>query len=171
MEYTILLQEKKSTNQPLHIARIIQDYAEQSGYKLCLILLDRETQFQRNIAGKQIEASDRLNVPDKIPRVIESIYRNLKFRIRDREGNSTNRKQRAGIRQGCPLSPYLFVCVMTVIVHDIHLVVDYILAGRTAEPFDFWELLYADDTMLIGSRARELNILLKEIINKVINTT
>ena len=32
--------------------------------------------------------------------------------------------------------------------------------------FPEWELLYADDTMLIGSRARELNILLKAIENE-----
>ena len=29
--------------------------------------------------------------------------------------------------------------------------------------FDYWELLYADDTLLIGNRARELNMLLHAI--------
>ena len=38
-------------------------------------------------------------------------------------------------------------------------------------PLNVWELMYADDTMLVGTRAREINILLAEIGKNVESTT
>ena len=108
-----------------------------------------------------VEALDRLGVPAKVIRVISALYGEPKFRIRDRQGNSIWRRQRAGIRQGCPLSPYLFVRLMTVIFDDIHWEANSKLNFLNQfGPLDVWELMYADDTMLVGTRAREINILL-----------
>ena len=53
---------------------------------------------------------------------------------------------------------------MTVMFHDIHMRLDYTLAGRSFEGVNVWELLYADETMLIRKRARELNLLIQAII-------
>ena len=53
-------------------------------------------------------------------RAIARIYRQPKFRIDSKDGNSWEKTQKTGIRQGCPLPPYLFIVVMTVMLHDIH---------------------------------------------------
>ena len=71
-----------------------------------------------------ILAMERLNIPTKVVNILKPLYTNPQFRIKDMEGFSTYRKQRAGIRQGCPLSPYLFVCLMSVIFYDIHEALD-----------------------------------------------
>ena len=155
--------KKRSTSQPLFIARRIQDFAEASGDKLFLVFLDWEKAFDKIDQQMMIEAIERLNVPSKLIDMLKAIYKNPQFCIRDSEGNSTWRKQRAGIRQGCPLSPYLFICLMTVMFDDIHTQVDHKIAGHQTDCFNYWELIYADDTMLIGNRARELNILLAAI--------
>ena len=47
--------------------------------------------------------------------------------------------------------------------HDIHERTWDRIAGKHIDCFSSWELLYADDTLLIGNRSRELNILLAEI--------
>jgi hypothetical protein len=47
--------------------------------------------------------------------------------------------------------------------HDIHLEVEGKLLNHNLDFFNHWELIYADDTMLIGKRAREINILLAAI--------
>lgn len=66
--------------------------------------------------------------------------------------------------QGCPLSPYLFICLMSIMFKDIHTNVEHKLCHWGAPDHMSWlEMIYADDTMLVGRRARELNILIAEI--------
>ena len=84
-------------------------------------------------------------------RVIQGIYRNRSFTVRDAGCTSSPHQQLFGICQGCPLSPFLFVMVMSVLMHDAKQQLQahpryYRQAGDEIE-----ELLYADDTLLIHS--------------------
>ena len=57
-------------------------------------------------------------------------------------------KPYAGICQGCPLSPFLFVILMTVLIHDARANLSQQVGATQAE-----KLLYADDTLLLGVSA------------------
>ena len=85
-----------------------------------MLFLDWEDTFDKVDQTMLANALFRLNIPDKILNIIESFYVNPQFRVKDSEGTSRYRRQNAGIRQGFPLSPYLFILLMAVIFHDIH---------------------------------------------------
>jgi len=51
--------------------------------------------------------------------VIAAIYAGRDFRVRDCSAESSSRQQQhSGISQGCPLSPFLFVMLMSVLMQD-----------------------------------------------------
>ena len=113
-----------------------------------MVLLDWEKAFDKISHDKLIEACRRLNILEKMVNNIAAIYKSPKFIVRDKENESGVKQQFSGIRQGCPLSPYLFLLVMTVMFADIKRKNRKLKKGNLPF-FDFGEILYADDTLLI----------------------
>ena len=109
----------KSTSQPIHIYRRIQEIHEEAGLELVTILLGWEKAFDKIHQGRLLDALKRIGIPLKMVRVVEAIYRNPEFSVKEMGKRSSERRQNSGIRQGCPLPPYLFIIVMTVIMRDI----------------------------------------------------
>ena len=155
--------KKRSTSQPLFIARRLMDIAERQRSPLTLILLDWAKAFDKIDQTKLIEALIRIKVPDKIIAVIKNIYANAQFRVVTKENQSNFYKQCAGIRQGCPLSPYLFTIVMTAIFQDIK---QMLKTPRQLAPIpgiNYAEVLYADDTLIFGTHTQSINKFLQAI--------
>ena len=118
METPIWIQGEKEYSAS-NVYRRLQDIAERSDEPLTMIFLDWEKAFDKVYQDELINAVRRMNIPEKMKRVLESVNRNPRFRSKDRDGKSEWRKQRTGIRQGCPLSPYLFVTVMASLFADV----------------------------------------------------
>ena len=85
-------------------------------------------------------------------RNIEAIYKNAEFEVFGHMGSSTTRKQRSGIRQGCPLSPYLLIIVMHVLFYDLEnkLIDEKKLNAINTVIDGLWDLEYADDTIFFN---------------------
>ena len=63
-------------------------------------------------------ALNRIGVYRPYVEIIEDLYSNQTFTIRDYNGQNVTATSHTGIRQGCPLSTYLFIMVMTVMFYD-----------------------------------------------------
>ena len=112
----------KSTSHAIFMARRLQEitrYFGKSRTASTLILLDWEKAFDKVSQQKMLEVLRRLQVPDKIYRLIKDFYTNPEFKVCSGNNESEWNFQYSGIRQGCPLSPYLFVLVMGALFADI----------------------------------------------------
>ena len=86
--------------------------------------------------------------------MVEGIYAQRTFVVRDAFLTSSAHCQAAEIAQGCPLSPYLFTVVMTIVLLDASKLRGEVGGPLQEKPYIATnELLYADDSMLIGSDA------------------
>lgn len=153
----------KSTAQAIYVARRLLDLSDRQGTNLTMILLDWEKAFDKIDQDRMLEALKRLCVPDRILKLIKLIYTKPMFRVVCGNNKSEYRQQKTGIRQGCPLSPYLFVLVMSVMFKDIKARLNTPKQKEPIKGIEFAEVLYADDTLLFGTHTQNINILLKQI--------
>jgi len=149
----------KSTSHAIYVIRRIQDYAESKGTRLSLSLLDWEKAFDKIQHDKLILALKRMGFNAHFCDVIKNCYRDPTFFVKDAYGCSSHKRQSAGIRQGCPLSPYLFVIVMSCVDFDIRSKSSRV-ANNRIPGLTFDMVYYADDTILFSTDNRALNELL-----------
>ena len=158
----------RSTSQAISIARRMFEAAETcQSPGLVAVLLDWSKAFDRIKHDTLLDALRRFGIPLDMLNMIEAIYKHRSFVLRDPVANSSERPQAAGIAQGCPLSPYLFVIVQSVMFFDVdNRMVG--LHGDIQEPnyLACSDLLYADDTMLLSSDSGKLQTLLNTVIDE-----
>jgi len=93
-----------------------------------------------------------------------AIYSGRRFQLQHCAETSAERVQPSGIWQGCPLSPFLFVMIMSVLMVDAVRELpecdkSLLLKG------DLSDLLYADDTLLLSVSASSLEHFLEAVSN------
>ncbi|CAE7214369.1 unnamed protein product, partial [Symbiodinium natans] len=110
-----------------------------------------------------LTALSRYGVPPHLTALINNIYTSPQFTVAAAGKQSTREEASAGIRQGCPLSPYLFLIVHGMVMHDVD---RELTAHGGSLPWlysqnqPFYDLAYADDTALIASTAHRAEQLL-----------
>ena len=132
---------------------------------LYFLFLDWKQAFDSIDHNSMMVALKRFGISDKAHKIISSIYTDPSFQTQGIEGDPAYGKVGSGIRQGCPLSPYLFVMVLTVILEDM----DWSLLA-IGIPTNTWsvgkpvyDLEYADDTLLLGKTTTQLQSYLTEL--------
>ena len=123
-----------------------------------LLSLDWAKAFDSVSPEALLRALERFGVPPKFAAVVSSIYANRRFAVKDAGSTSELWDQAVGICQGCPLSPFLFSIVMTVLIYDAKGGTDRI---NTALLID--ELMYADDTLVVSVDALQAESFMRKI--------
>ena len=148
----------RSTSHPLFILRRAMEWSQMTDKPLQLLFLDWRQAFDSLDHTAMLTALSRFGVSQNFLHLIEAFYSKPIFQVQSWEGTSCTGKVGAGIRQGCPLSPYLFIMVLSVIMHDV----DNALLEKGV-PTNTWsvgnptyDLEYADDTLLISLTTPQL---------------
>ena len=71
----------RSTQQPLFIARRIQDAAEQSGNPLLMVFLDWEKTFGKLNHDRMFEVLECMHIPPKMIHAIKEAYAKPSFQV------------------------------------------------------------------------------------------
>ena len=149
---------ERSTTHPLFILRRAMEWSQMTDKPLQLLFLDWRQAFDSLDHTAMLTALRRFGVSQNFLQLIEAFYSKPVFQVHSWQGTSCTGQVGAGIRQGCPLSPYLFIMVLSVIMHDV----DNALLD-TGVPTNTWsvgnptyDLEYADDTLLISLTTPQL---------------
>ena len=102
-------------------------------------------------------AMERMEINPKLIDLVRTLYKNTKFKAETDGRASDWQTQSTGIRQGCPLSPYLFLIVMTTMFYDVHQETDRYLSNQRVPGAGFDEVTYADDTICISTDTMAMN--------------
>jgi len=132
--------------------------------KVFVMALDWSKAFDSINPESMLSALRRFGLTEHVLGVIAAIYSSREFRVRDCGQESSSRQQRSGMSQGCPLSPFLFVMLMSVLMQDAEDKLppedqELLRQGSLAE------LLYADDTLLLSVSAKSLERFLVAVSN------
>ena len=114
--------------------------------KLVLLALDWAKAFDSIMPGPMLEALRRFGLPNQFLEMVSAIYDSRSFFVCDNHQDSSLHTQSAGISQGCPLSPFLFVIVMSVIIHDARADLRACIGDASN---NVSEIMYADDTLIV----------------------
>ena len=115
-----------------------------------ILALDWRKAFDAISPERLLWALRRFGLNESMLAVIQDIYSNRVFKVADAGVESTARPQRAGISQGCPLSPFLFGMVMTIVMTDARHALSA-EANIACAAGGLEDVLFADDTLLISS--------------------
>ena len=139
---------QRSTSHAIYVIRRIQDFAEAKGSRLSLALLDWEKAFDKVQHDKLIMALRKMGFSQHYCDIIQNCYEEPTFFVKDAFGTSQIKRQSSGIRQGCPLSPYLFVIVMSCVDFEIRMNSSRWVQNGRIPNLDFDMIYYADDTII-----------------------
>ena len=140
----------RSTLDAIFVARrrIEAACAQRFGH-ISLLALDWRKAFDSINVDALSKALSRFGLPQQLVDTIEVLLKARTFFVQDHGSTSTQREQSSGVSQGCTLSPLLFVIVMTMVMRDATKLLKE-PAKRAYERGDLADIVYADDTLLLG---------------------
>ena len=146
----------RSTSTPLFVLRRLLELHERHQESFFALFLDWSQAFDSVSHNALCNALSRFGIPPQFAEPILSIYHDCHFTVKDAGHLSRSKHFAQGIRQGCPLSPYLFVITLSVLFHDTYEAYQHTYGPRPSvltTDYRLTDIEYADDMVLL-SRTR-----------------
>ena len=131
------------TTDAIFIVRQLQEKHLAANKLLYMAFVDLEKAFDRVPRDVIWWAMRKLGIDEWLVRLVQSMYKDVRSRVRVGDGYSKEFGVGVGVQQGSVLSPLLFIIVLEALSREF----------RTGCP---WELLYADDLMISAESMEEL---------------
>ena len=153
-----------TVDQMFVLQSLVQKYLCRKKGRLYVMFIDFTTAFDTVPHFLLWYRLIKLGIHGKVIRILRSMYLNLKANIRLFDGATNFFHFTAGLRQGCMLSPLLFVLFIGEFVDMLH------QAGCTGiyineQAPNIMILLFADDVALCGDSIGRLNEMIKTLEN------
>ncbi|MCU7898061.1 MAG: hypothetical protein KZQ61_05230, partial [Candidatus Thiodiazotropha sp. (ex Lucinoma aequizonata)] len=133
----------RGTTDAIFIVRQLQEKHLAANKPLYMAFVDLEKAFDRVPRDVIWWAMRKLGIDEWLVRLVQSMYKDVRSRVRVGNGYSEEFGVGVGVHQGSVLSPLLFIIVLEALSMEF----------RTGCP---WELLYADDLMISAVSMEEL---------------
>ena len=134
------------TTDAIFIVRQLQEKHLAANKPLYMAFIDLEKAFDpRDVIWW---AMSKLGIDEWLVRLVQSMYKDVRSRVRVGDGYSQEFGVGVVVHQGSVLSPLLFIIVLEALSREF----------RTGGP---WELLYADDLMISAGSKEELLVKVK----------
>ena len=114
---------------------------------LVLLALDWAKAFDSIIPEPMLIALQLFGLPEQFIHMTRAIYTSREFYARANAMDSSKKVQHAGISQGCPLSPILFVIMMTALIIDTRTNLARSIGNEIS---NVSEILFADDNWIVN---------------------
>ena len=157
--------QHKSTQEPIFILRRLQDYSAKTGQHFHMLFLDWKQAFDKIDHRSMLIALKRIGVHEHYLAIIKDLYTDPEFCTQGYNAQREWGKVKTGIRQGCPMSPYLFIIVMTVLFDDVdkRLRTHGVPQNTWSVGKPVYDLEYADDTVLMAVTTHQLQEMLHAV--------
>ena len=135
----------KGCTDAIFALRQLSEKAIEYNQPIHLVFIDQEKAFDRVNRDKLWKVLEQYDIKGQLLDNIRAIYSNSKSAVRTTSGTSDWFPVTSGVRQGCVLSPLLFVIYM-----------DHITKEADPDEEALNELLFADDQVVINNDATKL---------------
>ena len=136
------------------------EFSREWNKKLYLLFIDFEKKFNSVDRDTLWKILNYYGVPDKLVKIINTVYEDSECCVRTENGDTRLFKIMSGVKQGCVLSPFLFV-----------IVIDYILRqssgiGVKISKRQISDLDFVNNVVLLEEAKLRLQLLLDSIDEK-----
>ena len=147
----------RSIHSNMFIVRDIIEYANSDNSSIALLSLDQEKAFDKVDWGFLMKVLRKLDLGDNFIKWISILYRNINSRLLIHGGLSDPVQIARGVRQGCPLSPLLYVLFIEPIacfINNNALIGGFMIPGSGGKCVKL--IQYADDATCISSSVSDV---------------